>query len=200
MIRIKVCGLTSVEQALACVEAGVDAIGLNFWPRSPRRCDDATARAIAEALEGRARVVAVVVDEPAARVEAIRALGVRWIQLHGGEPPAEVARWLPEAYKAAHLDAGPLPDYPGDELLVDARVGELPGGTGTTCDWDAAAALARTRRLWLAGGLTPDNVAEAVLRVRPHGVDVASGVERAPGDKDLARVRRFVERARSADR
>lgn len=198
MTRVKVCGLTSVAQAVACVEAGADAIGLNFWPRSPRRCDDGVAADIARALEGRARVVGVVVDERADRIAAIRALGVRWIQLHGGESPAEVARWLPEAYKAAHLDAGPLPDYPGDELLVDARLGDLPGGTGVTCDWDAAASLAARRRLWLAGGLTADNVAEAIARVRPYGVDVASGVERGPGDKDLALVARFAGEVRRA--
>ncbi|MBX3274075.1 MAG: phosphoribosylanthranilate isomerase [Sandaracinaceae bacterium] len=199
MIRVKVCGLTSLAQARACADAGADAIGLNFWPRSPRRCDDATAAAIAAALGARVRVVAVVVDAGAARIEAIRALGVRWIQLHGSEPPDEVARWLPEAYKAVHLDGGATPEgYPGDELLADARIGELPGGTGVPCDWDAAAALARTRKLWLAGGLTPDNVAEAVARVRPFGVDVASGVERAPGDKDLAAVARFVANARAA--
>ena len=198
MTRVKVCGLTSVAQAVACVEAGADAIGLNFWPRSARRCEDTVAAEIAEALEGRARVVGVVVDETADRIEAIRALGVRWIQLHGGETPAEVARWLPEAYKAAHLDGGPIPDFPGDELLVDARVGDLPGGTGVTCDWDAAARLAARRRLWLAGGLTADNVAEAIARVRPYGVDVASGVERAPGDKDLALVARFMDEVKGA--
>ena len=199
MIRVKVCGLTSLAQARACADAGADAIGLNFWPRSPRRCDDATAAAIAQALGARVRVVAVVVDAGAARIEAIRALGVRWIQLHGSEPPDEVARWLPEAYKAVHLDgAAAPPRYPGDELLADARVGDLPGGTGVRCDWDAAAALARTTKLWLAGGLTPENVAEAIARVRPYGLDVASGVERAPGDKDLAAVARFVANARAA--
>ncbi len=196
-MRVKVCGLTRLDQALACVELGVDAIGLNFWPRSPRRCDDATAAAIAAAVGARARVVGVVVDASVERIEAIRALGVRWIQLHGGESKQDVLRWLPEAYKAVHLD-GPIADFPGDELLVDARLGELPGGTGRRCDWVGAAARARGRRGWRAGGRGPDDVAEAIAAVRPYGVDVASGVERAPGDKDLERVARFVANARSA--
>ncbi len=196
-MRIKICGLTDVDQALACVEAGADAIGLNFWPRSKRRVDDAVARQIAQALAGRARVVGVVVDAAPDRVERIRQLGVRWIQLHGAESPEALTRWMPEAFKAIHLDEGESAErWPGDELLVDARVGDLPGGTGVTCDWVAAAALARTRRLWLAGGLTPDNVAEAVRIVAPHGVDVASGVERSPGRKDLDLVRRFIASAR----
>lgn len=197
MTRVKVCGLTRLDQALACADLGVDAIGLNFWPRSPRRCDDATAAAIAEAVGSRVRVVGVVVDASDARIEAIRALGVPWIQLHGEETTQDVLRWLPEAYKAVHLD-GPVEDFPGDELLVDARLGDLPGGTGRRCDWVGAAALARVRRVWLAGGLTPDDVAEAIRAVRPYGVDVASGVERAPGDKDLDLVARFVANARSA--
>jgi len=192
--RVKICGLTRVDQAIACVDAGADAIGVNFWPRSKRRCPDDVAARIAEAVGARARVVAVVVDAAPARIEAIRALGIRWIQLHGDEAPEALERWLPEAFKAVHVE-GDAARYPGEELLVDARVGDLPGGTGVTCDWDAAARLARTRRLWLAGGLGPDNVAEAVRRVRPYGVDVASGVERAPGDKDLARVARFVANA-----
>lgn len=192
--RVKICGLTRVDQAVACVDAGADAIGVNFWPRSKRRCEDDVASRIAEAVGARARVVAVVVDAAPARIEAIRGLGIRWIQLHGGESPEDVARWLPEAFKAVHLEADAA-RFGGDELLVDARVGDLPGGTGVTCDWDAAARLATTRRLWLAGGLNADNVAEAVRRVRPFGVDVASGVERAPGDKDLELVARFVANA-----
>ncbi|MCB9596437.1 MAG: phosphoribosylanthranilate isomerase [Sandaracinaceae bacterium] len=198
MTLVKVCGLTSVEQAVACADLGVDAIGLNFWPRSARRCEDAIAAEIARALGDRVRLVAVVVDASAARVEAIRAVGVRWIQLHGAESPEDLARWLPEAFKAVHLDRGPVPAFGGDELLVDARVGDLPGGTGVTCDWGAAAALARTRKLWLAGGLTPDNVGAAIAAVRPFGVDVASGVEASPGVKDLDLVRRFVANARHA--
>lgn len=193
-VQVKVCGLTRVDQALACVDAGASAIGVNFWPRSKRRCGDEEAARLVEAVGARARVVAVVVDAAPARIEAIRALGIRWIQLHGEESPEELARWLPEAFKAVHREADAT-RFGGEELLVDARVGDLPGGTGVTCDWDAAARLARTRRLWLAGGLTADNVGEAVRRVRPFGVDVASGVERAPGDKDLALVARFVANA-----
>ena len=205
MVLVKICGLTRVDQAVACADLGADAIGLNFWPRSKRRVDDAVAREIVAELRSRVRLVAVVVDAPSGRIEEIRRLGLSWIQLHGAETPADVERWLPDAFKAVHLavcgndaDARLADAFPGEELLVDARVGDLPGGTGVTCDWGAAAALARTRSLWLAGGLTPANVGEAIGAVSPHGVDVASGVEAAPGDKDLEKVRRFIANARAA--
>ncbi len=196
-LMIKVCGVTSAKVAVACVEAGVDAIGVNCWPGSPRHCGNVPAAIIAAALRGRARVVGVVVNASARKIDAIRELGISWIQLHGEESPAEVGRWLPEAYKAVHLD-GDTREFPGDELLVDARAGDLRGGTGLTCDWEAAARLARTRKLWLAGGLTPENVADAIRAVRPYGVDVASGVEKSPRVQDLEKVARFVANARAA--
>ncbi|HJL16211.1 MAG TPA: phosphoribosylanthranilate isomerase [Sandaracinaceae bacterium LLY-WYZ-13_1] len=202
-MRVKVCGITSVDDALACVDAGADALGLNFWPRSVRRCAEGEARRIVEAVGERARLVAVVVDAPEPAVARLReAVGIRWIQLHGDEPPEALARWLPEAYKAVRpasaADVDAARAWGGEELLVDARVPGAPGGTGVVADWDLARSLARERRVWLAGGLHPDNVAEAVRRVDPYGVDVASGVESAPGVKDRAAVRRFVERARAA--
>jgi phosphoribosylanthranilate isomerase len=202
-VRIKVCGLTRVESALACVECGADAIGLNFWPGSKRRCAFDEAAGIVEAVGDRARVVAVFVDASREAIaEARAATGIEWVQLHGREPPELVTALAPHAYKALHVcDAAEVDGalaFPGDELLVDASLPGLPGGTGLTCDWDLAARVSRARRVWLAGGLRPENVREAVQRVRPFGVDVASGVERAPGEKDLARVRAFVEAARSA--
>ena len=111
--------------------------------------------------------------------------------------PSDLTRWLPEAYKAIH--DGAHERFGGDEILVDARVGALPGGTGVPCDWDRAAVIARERKLWLAGGLDEGNVKEAVERVRPFGVDVASGVESEPGIKDLEKVARFVAKARGAE-
>ncbi len=201
MVRVKICGVLRAADAARCVEAGADAIGLNFWPRSPRRCALAEAARIVEAVGDAARLVAVVVDARDAELEAIRAAGVRWIQLHGDEPPAELARLGPEAYKAIHLASEAQLEaaraWPGDELLVDARLPGVPGGTGVRCDWGLAGRLAAERRVWLAGGLRPDNVADAIRAVRPYGVDVASGVERAPGEKDWGKVAAFVAAARA---
>jgi phosphoribosylanthranilate isomerase len=203
MARVKVCGVTSVEDALTCIEAGVDAIGLNFWPRSVRRCAEQTARQIADAVAGRVLLVGVFVDaqeEEIARLQATLELGC--VQLHGAEPPALVARFLPHAYKALRVrDAGVLAEvrtFPGEHVLLDAYVPGVPGGTGATFDWSLAAQVARERKLTLAGGLTPRNVADAVRAVRPYCVDTASGVESAPGVKDPALVRAFAAGAKSA--
>ena len=203
MIRVKICGITTVDDAIGCVEAGADALGLNFWSGSPRRCPDDVARAIVDAVSERVRLVAVLVDPDDEAVARVRdALGIRWLQLHGAEPPARVAALGPEAFKAVHIASVAELELaramPGAELLVDARVPGLVGGTGVTCDWTLAATLAAERDLWLAGGLRASNVADAVAIVRPAGVDVASGVEQRPGVKDLAQVAAFVEAARAA--
>lgn len=203
MTEVKVCGVRRIEDAVACVEAGVDAVGINFWSGTSRCCDLDTARRIAAAVGGAAQLVAVVVDESLERIRHIRsATGIEWIQLHGSEPPELLEALLPTAYKALRV-AGPevaewAQRYPGPDLLLDASVPGQVGGTGRSFDWDLAIELARSRRLTLAGGLHPDNVAEAAARVRPHRVDVASGVEREPGVKDAARIRAFVQAARRA--
>ncbi len=205
-VRVKVCGVTTVADALACAAAGVDAIGLNFVPESPRFLDDlALARRIVEALPRSIVSVAVVADPTAAEASALlAATGVGCLQLHGEEPPALVARFLPHAYKALRVadaqDVARADDYPGDYLLVDARVEGRLGGTGQRVDPTLVEPLARRRKLTLAGGLTPENVARAIAAVRPYAVDVASGVEPAgaPRRKDLAAVRDFVAEVRRA--
>ena len=203
MSRVKVCGLTSLDDALMCVDAGVDAIGLNFWPGSVRRCDEPTARVIADALRGKVVVVGVFVDAGAEEVERIRqAVGLDCVQLHGDESPATVQRFLPHAYKALRVRDGSAVEaarrYPGEHILLDAYVPGLPGGTGATFDWSVAQAVARERKLTLAGGITPDNVAQAIREVAPYCIDTASGVERANGAKDERLVRALVQRARAA--
>jgi phosphoribosylanthranilate isomerase len=134
--------------------------------------------------------------------EILRQSGIEWAQLHGSESPELVAALLPNAYKALGVADGSAVEraraYPGEHLLLDASVPGLPGGTGRTFDWSIAAEVARERTLTLAGGLSPDNVADAVRQVRPFRVDVASGVESAPGRKDHDRVRRFIEAAKGA--
>lgn len=203
MTWVKVCGVVSVEDALMAIDAGADAIGLNFVSSSKRHIDVPAARAIRSAVGDRAEVVAVVADR--SRDELLdlrRETGIGWLQLHGAERPHELSALLPQAYKASLIagtaDVEQARSYGGERLLVDAKVdGEL-GGTGRTFDWSLIETLARSRRLILAGGLTPDNVAGAVARVAPWGVDVASGVESAPRKKDEARVRAFVAAVRSA--
>ena len=201
MVQVKICGLTSVDDAARCVELGADAIGLNFWPRSPRATDVETARSIVESLGHRAQMVGVFVDFDLTQVRTIlQETGIQWAQLHGDEPPELVSDLLPRAYKALGVKDGSVIElarrYPGEHLLLDASVPGLPGGTGRTFDWAIAAEVAKERTLTLAGGLTPDNVAEAIRSVRPFRVDVASGVEASPGQKDPRLVERFIQSAK----
>ena len=203
MVEVKICGLTTVDDAARCIEAGAHAIGLNFWAGSPRCVDVPTARAIVEAGGDHAAMVGVFVDFTLDQVrEILRETGIQWAQLHGEETPDLVAQLLPHAYKAVGVkDSSAIElarSYPGEHLLLDASVPGMPGGTGRTFDWEIAATLAEERKLTLAGGLTPDNVAEAVHAVRPFRVDVASGVESAPGRKDAELLRKFIAAAKSA--
>jgi phosphoribosylanthranilate isomerase len=203
MTRVKICGLTTVDDAVMCVAAGVDAIGLNFWSGSVRRCDESVARAISERVREQVLIVGVFVDAALAEILRIqREVGLACIQLHGDESPELLAQLLPHAYKALRVRgpeiAADVARYPGEHVLLDAYVKGMPGGTGATFDWALAAQIARVRKLTLAGGLAPDNVADAVRAVRPYCVDTASGVESAPGVKDAELVRRFVANARSA--
>ena len=202
MTSVKVCGLTSVDDALMCVEAGVDAIGLNFWSGSVRSVPEAVARDIADATRGKVLIVGVFVDASADELARIRdQVGLDCVQLHGDEPPELVSRFLPHAYKALRVRDGSVVEtarsYPGEHLLLDAYVPGLPGGTGATFDWSVARAVARERKVTLAGGITPENVAEAVREVSPYCVDTASGVEMSPGHKDARLVRELVRRAKS---
>lgn len=210
VVHVKICGVRSAEDAVACVAAGASAIGVNFVPSSPRCVDVATARAIARAVHAapsrapdgtKAIVVGVVADLP---LDALRALltdaELDCLQLHGHEPPDVLTALLPHAYQAVRIataaDAALARSVPGDYLLVDAKVEGALGGTGQTFDWSLVEELARTRRLTLAGGLHPGNVESAVRALRPYCVDVASGVESAPGVKDHALVAAFIEAAR----
>ena len=201
---IKICGVTSVEDAFAALEAGADAIGVNFVPSSKRYVEPNVGRAVRDAVGDRAEVVGVVADRPLGELALLREqTGIEWLQLHGNETADTVRALLPRAYKAIRvgtaLDAADARGVPGERLLVDAKVpGEL-GGTGRTFDWKLVFGLAAERPLVLAGGLTAENVAEAILTVRPFGVDVAGGVESTdPRRKDLERLEKFIRAARSA--
>lgn len=202
-IYVKICGVTRVSDALFCLEAGASAIGLNFVPSSKRRIEETTAKEIVAAVGGRLGVVAVVAGLSIDEMRGLRArTGIEWLQLHGDESPADLDGVLPHAVKAVRIasaaDVRLARTYRGERLLLDAKVdGEL-GGTGEAFDWRLVQDLVRERAALLAGGLSPENVGAAVRSVRPFGVDVASGVESAPGIKDPARVRAFVAEARRA--
>ncbi|MGH7284620.1 MAG: phosphoribosylanthranilate isomerase [Polyangiaceae bacterium] len=202
---IKICGVTNVEDAKMCVQEGAHAIGVNFVDASPRRISTAEARAISDALRGRTVVVGVVANMS---LEAMKKLmgdaRLDQLQLHGDEMPDVVAALSPFAYKAARIansdDVRMADSFPGDDLLLDAKSPKGLGGTGATFDWSLATDIAKKRRITLAGGLTPENVADAIRVVSPYRVDVASGVEVAgnPRKKDVSRVRAFLAAVRHA--
>lgn len=200
--RVKICGITTVADALAAADAGADAVGLNFWPGSKRYVPPAAARDIVRALPPFVAAVGVFVN--AGRDELLRAAdasGVRVLQLHGDEPP-ELCASLPlpvvKAIRVADARAlAALAAYEVSAFLLDSPSAGF-GGSGRAFDWSLAAAAADAARVVLAGGLDPGNVAEAVRTVRPWAVDVASGVERSPGVKDPEKVRRFIQQAKEA--
>ncbi|MFW2387384.1 MAG: phosphoribosylanthranilate isomerase [Polyangiales bacterium] len=201
MAEVKICGLTTLEDTRRCIDAGADAIGLNFWRGSPRHVDRSTAREIVATLGEYAQMVGVFVDAELGQIrEILSETGLHWAQLHGQETPEELAELLPNAYKAIGVKDGGAVElartYPGEHLLLDASVPGMPGGTGRTFDWAIAAEVSKERKLTLAGGLKPANVGEAVRLVQPFRVDVASGVESSPGRKDPDLVRRFIAAAK----
>jgi phosphoribosylanthranilate isomerase len=203
---VKVCGITSPPDALAAAEAGADAIGMVFWPGSPRAVTLDEARAIGASLPPFVVRVGVFVD--ASRDELARvadAAGLDLLQLHGDEPPEALVELPRRALKAVRVGAGFVAadalryEAHAAGLLLDTQAAGVPGGTGRAFDWSRAREVReRARFLLLAGGLTPETVGPAIAAVRPHGVDASSGLETAPGKKDHARVRAFVEAVRAA--
>jgi phosphoribosylanthranilate isomerase len=200
--RIKVCGMTRLEDALDAVAAGVDAVGFNFWPGSKRHVDVARAREIVGALPGGVLRVGVFVRATPEEVRAtVGEVGLDAVQLHGDEDPAEHADANVPLWQVLRIESAlPASVSPrAAELLLDAKV-EGYGGSGRSFDWSLARGARRFGLpFWLAGGLTPSNVAEAIRRAEPTGVDVASGVESRPGVKDPALVRAFVAAVRAAE-
>jgi phosphoribosylanthranilate isomerase len=203
---VKICGITSIQDAEAAVEAGAAALGFVFWPKSPRFIDPHRARAIVSSLPAFVVPVGVFVNQPAAHVRGIAAL-VRLgaVQLHGDEDVLYVAGMDCPVIKAVSIErqedeANRIDIWPRRTmLLLDVHDPVNRGGTGRTIDWSAAAPIAAKRRTLLAGGLTPDNVAQAVALVQPFGIDVSSGVERSPGIKDPEMIRAFIRAARAVE-
>jgi len=187
---VKICGLTRLEDAQEAVERGAAAIGFVFWPESPRFVDPFRARAIAAKLPPFVAAVGVFVDQPVTYVNQVASLvRLTAVQLHGAETPSYAGAIARPVIKAIIPQGQSFDDWPSRvTLLVDANDPVRKGGTGTRADWSAAAVVARRRRVLLAGGLTPENIADAVAAVRPFGVDVSSGVEASPGIKDARRL------------
>lgn len=222
MITVKICGITSLDDARVAAEAGADLLGFICYAKSPRFVEPATIRAIVRGIRAEAaarrqasgelrrsprvpRFVGVFVNAPVSDVRRVmETCGLDYVQLHGDEPVDDIPALGGRAYKAlriatsnrAETDAAlfaPLVRHHGPHLLVDAWSPDAYGGTGLRADWEQAARLAhRWRHLILAGGLTPENVPSAIRAVRPWGVDVSSGVEFEPGRKDPEAVRAFI--------
>jgi phosphoribosylanthranilate isomerase len=204
-VNIKICGITKLDDALAACDAGADALGFNFAEEAKKRnryIEPAAAKEIIEKLPDDVMKVGVSVNADPADI-------ARWlqfvdcIQLHGDESSEYTSRLGNKAIKAFRITANFQPesflDYNCKAWLLDANIPGTRGGTGVTADWETARKVAELGRpVYLAGGLTPENVREAIEKVKPYGVDTAGGVESAPGVKDHERIRKFVENARKA--
>ncbi len=212
-MKIKICGLSSIESVNWAIDAGADWLGFNSFPKSPRYVPIAQMAQLAEVARGRAKIIALTVDADQATLDAIVAVAAPdIIQLHGHESPelvAEIAaRYERPVMKVQGIssaeDVARAKAYDAvvDYHLFDAKPPKdatRPGGLGVTFDWALLQGLDLTKPMMLSGGLTPQNVAEAILQTRPFGVDVASGVESAPGVKDKELIERFIAASRQAE-
>lgn len=207
MTKIKICGIKTETDALAAMEAGADLIGFNFYSKSPRYVEVGRCRDIMSVMRrygGHIAFVGVFVNASQAEIWAtMDTLGLNFAQLHGDEPQSILDALDGKAFKAFRGTPSKVDGFVRSEapaFLVDASVQGVYGGSGVTTDWNEAAALAQKYPLLLAGGLTPENVAEAIQCVKPWGVDVASGVESAPGKKDSNKMKMFVQAVRRLER
>ena len=206
-VQIKICGVTNIKDARACIELGASMIGLNFYPQSLRYIEPKVARQIVEAIPRSVQAVGVFVDMTADEVRSVaNAARIRCVQVHGDFSPAtcrELAREF-RVIRAFSTDPQFRPEEValfGDcDVLVDAHHPTLRGGTGRTCDWlSARTTRSFARFLVLSGGLTAENVGQAIAKVAPHAIDVCSGVESAPGVKDHQAVKDFITEVRAAN-
>lgn len=202
--KVKICGITNLPDARAAAEAGADALGLMFVETSPRHVSMTVAADITRQLPPFIIKVGVFVNAPEELVfRAIGECGLNLLQFHGDESPEYCRQFGLMSMKAFRIrDAESLralPDYETDAFLLDSHVAGKPGGTGEKFNWELAVEAKKFGiPIFLAGGLTPENVAEAVRQVQPYGVDVSSGVESTPGRKDLAKVQAFITAAKKA--
>jgi len=202
MVRVKICGITRAEDALRAVEYGADALGFVFYEGSPRHVFPETVRRIVELLPPFVITVGVFVNEhPSTIMEIVKTAGIDIVQLHGEEPPEECRFWyrVIKAFRVRDLsDLKEISRYKASAYLLDTYSADIPGGTGQVFNWDIAIEAKRYGPVILAGGLTPDNITEAIKKVKPYGVDVSSGVEKDKGIKDPYKMKLFIKRAKSA--
>ena len=201
-VRIKICGITNLEDALVATELGADAVGFIFYEKSQRFINPRTAALIIRELPPFVATVGVFVNEPPDKlVDIAKQAGVGCVQLHGDETPEYCASLGLRTIKALRVkDAyvlNELRSFTVSGILLDTYREGVPGGTGETFDWEIAAEAAKAGRIILSGGLTPENVKQAIEKVRPYAVDVSSGVESKPGKKDHEKLRKFFEQVRT---
>jgi phosphoribosylanthranilate isomerase len=204
-LDIKICGLTNIDDAKAALDAGADLLGFILYPKSPRYITAAQLRHLLDKLPGSVHAVGVFVNANPGGIRKVASdCGLYAVQIHGDESPEGFADLLPRVWRSVHFYGGTYSPTPESWLaaryVLDAAAPGRYGGTGKTIDWNAAGRFARKFPAMLAGGLTPENVVEAIRAVRPLGVDVTSGVESSPGKKDHARLTQFISRARSVYR
>ncbi|HAK59952.1 MAG TPA: phosphoribosylanthranilate isomerase [Nitrospiraceae bacterium] len=205
MIRIKICGITNLDDAMAAAELGADALGFNFYPESPRFIAPEKAAEIIYQLPPFILTVGIFVNEPEEKVREIHErTGIQVFQFHGDESPEFCERFERRVIKVFRVkdkeSLHSIMHYKASAFLLDSHKDGLLGGTGVPFDWDLAQDAARYRRVILAGGLTPENVGEAIRRVKPYGVDVAGGVEKEKGIKDDGKIKKFIAEVRKARR
>ena len=204
MVRVKICGITHIDDALAAIDFGADALGFVFFKGSPRYVSPTQSAAIIAKLPPFVTTVGVFVDEPLKDIERIAAATcLDIIQLHGDETPeaCRASRRVVKAIRIKSIDSlEPLKHFRDkvSAFLLDAYAPDALGGTGLKFNWDIAVEARQFGRIILAGGLTPDNVQQAVRHVKPYGVDVSSGVEARKGRKDHKKLKLFIERAKTA--
>jgi phosphoribosylanthranilate isomerase len=200
-VKVKICGITRGEDALASVEAGADAVGFVFYEGSPRHVFPETVEEIIKELPPFTTTVGVFVNEHPSRIsEILEITGIDMVQLHGEEVYEECKFWprVIKAFKVQDfIDLEPLKKYRVSAYLLDTYSSEVPGGTGQIFNWEIAVEAKKFGPVILAGGLTPDNIAKAIRQVRPYAVDASSGVEKVKGVKDIEKVKVFIERAKS---
>jgi phosphoribosylanthranilate isomerase len=203
MTAVKICGITQLEDAQAAAEAGAAFVGFVLWPGSPRHVPLARVRRFVAELPASVLPVGVFVDPTAAEIDDAARAGIQLAQVHGTS-----AQWQDglqtgvTIVRAVHLGPGDgeiVPPWPAGKILLDADDPVKHGGTGRTIDWSRARVVAQQRQVFLAGGLTPFNVAQAVSEVRPFAVDVSSGVEKSPGIKDVPKLRAFIQAVKATD-
>jgi phosphoribosylanthranilate isomerase len=204
MTQVKICGITQYDDAQVAVEAGADMLGFIFYPPSPRYIAPEHVREIADRLPPDIKTVGVFVNESSERITRIvRTSGVQVVQLHGDEGPdlCQTLSWpVVKAFRfTAQIRPEMTADYDVEAFLVEGFDNRLYGGAGARADWPQVATLHPYGRIILAGGLTPENVQEAIRVVQPYAVDVGSGVEAGPGKKDWQKVRTFVRQAKTAN-